>query len=281
MGLSAVGLRAARMIYRHTASSSLRRFYYQAFARIVRDRRLRRQIDGAELELDLGETIDLTLFLGEFEKDVRAAIKRFTRPGMTVLDIGANIGAHALLFAPLVGSAGRVIAFEPTEYAFNKLVRNASLNPSLNVTPVHLALAESTESGRRIAFRSSWPTKGPRRDGECTVDFETLDSWCSRNAIEKVDLIKMDVDGNEYGVLAGSEAVLTRARPLLLMEVVGPHLDNEHRNPLRVLERHGYSFRKLTDDAPLTIEQMRGMLPEGDVGMTRSMNIIAEAKGTK
>lgn len=276
MPLSRMFIQVARSIYRATPNQAVRRLYFRTLSWLVRGRVVRRQIDGVELELDLGEMIDLTLFLGEFEKEVRAAIARYCKPGMTVIDIGANIGAHALLFARIVAPGGRVLAFEPTEYAFRKLVRNAALNPSLPLTTVQLALADAPGPARTVYFRSSWPTFGPRRDGESVVASERLDDWCERNAIEHVDLIKLDVDGNEYGVLAGAEALLARSSPMLLMEVVGPHLDDESRNPLRILERHGYAFRDMASGEPTSIEQMRRLLPRGDTGMTISISVIAD-----
>ena len=276
MRLSRVVFLMARFVYRATPILAVRQMYFRAFSWMVRDRVVRRQIDGAELELDLGEVIDLTLYLGEFEKDVRKAIERYCKSGMTVLDIGANVGAHALLLARIVAPGGRVVAFEPTEYAFRKLVRNVALNPSFQVTTVQVALAEVPAPPRKVYFRSSWPTFGPRKDGESLVASERLDDWCDRNAIGHVDLIKMDVDGNEYGVLAGAENLLGRSHPTMLMEVVGPHLDDESRNPLRILERHGYTFRDVGSGQPTSIEQMRGRLPRGDTGLTTSIMIIAE-----
>jgi hypothetical protein len=109
------------------------------------------------------------------------------------------------------------------------------------------------------------------------VASERLDDWCDRNSLGHVDLIKMDVDGNEYGVLAGGENLLARSHPTMLMEVVGPHLDDESRNPLRILERHGYTFRDVSSGEPTSIEQMRSRLPRGDTGLTTSLMILAEA----
>jgi FkbM family methyltransferase len=276
MPLSQLLFRCARAIYRRTPVRAVRRLYYQSFTRIVRRRVIRSTIDGAQFQLDLGETIDLTMLLGEFEKDVRAEIVKRCKPGMVVVDVGANIGAHTLLFATVVTPGGKVIAFEPTEYAFGKLQRNVALNPTLNITLVHLALSETAGPPRKVDFRASWPTSGPRRDGESTVAFGTLDSWCERNGLERIDLMKIDVDGNEYGVLRGAEFTLARCRPTILMEVVGPHLDDDSRNPLRLLEKQGYVFRDIRTGNQITIEEMRPRFPHGDTKMTTSMNVVAE-----
>jgi hypothetical protein len=68
-----------------------------------------RVVEGIRYELDLNENIDSSIyFLGGFEPDSVAAIKKFVKPGGIVLDVGANVGCHALLFSKLVGSEGRV-----------------------------------------------------------------------------------------------------------------------------------------------------------------------------
>src|ERR1700732_2573671 len=72
--------------------------------------------------LDLREGIDFSIWLlGAFELATVRAYERIVRPGDTVLDIGANIGAHVLHLARAVGAEGKVWAIEPTDYAINKL----------------------------------------------------------------------------------------------------------------------------------------------------------------
>src|SRR5262249_10499960 len=148
-----------------------------AYAKAVRSRVVQADVDGARYELHLGEMIDLALYLHQFEPDVRAAIRRITKPGMTVLDIGANIGAHTLLFSALVGPEGRVVAFEPTEFAYAKLEKNLSLNPGLRVELVRVALADRTARRQEVDFRASWQTNGGRTNGLSTVDMIPLDDW--------------------------------------------------------------------------------------------------------
>jgi hypothetical protein len=99
-------------------------------------------VDGIRYELDLNQNIDTSIyFLGAFEPDAVAAMKKFIRPGDVVLDVGANVGCHALLLSKLVGLHDRVIAFEPTDWAFRKPARNKELN--LDLCTQNMALKKS------------------------------------------------------------------------------------------------------------------------------------------
>src|SRR4051812_5528651 len=87
---------------------------------------------GVTWALDLNEGIDFSIFLlGSFEPSTVGTLQYLVRPGDVVLDIGANVGSHTLRLAQFVGTAGRVYAFEPTDYAFQKLQKNLTLNPLL------------------------------------------------------------------------------------------------------------------------------------------------------
>jgi FkbM family methyltransferase len=109
-------------------------------------------------ELDLSQGIDFAIYLGNiYERQTKAALRRLFSPGSLVLDIGANIGTHTLHLAELVG--GRVIAFEPTDFAFRKLGRNLKLNPQLKarVTACHCFLTQHDKDQVPSAIYSSWP----------------------------------------------------------------------------------------------------------------------------
>jgi hypothetical protein len=89
---------------------------------------------GIHWQLELREGIDLAIYLfGYFEYETFRAYRRLLKPGDTVPDIGANIGAHTLHLARCVSPSGRVIAFEPTAYAYNKLRQNISLTCRLPI----------------------------------------------------------------------------------------------------------------------------------------------------
>ena len=94
-----------KRIYLNTPYQSLRSIYYRIFCAMVRNRIVQSSINGINYKLDLGEVIDLSVYLNRYEPDMTAAIEKLCRPGFTVLDIGANIGAHALRLSMIVGES--------------------------------------------------------------------------------------------------------------------------------------------------------------------------------
>ena len=196
-------------------------------------------------ELDLSEGIDLAIFLfGQFENSTAKVIKKLVRPGAAVFDIGANIGAHTLPLARLVGPNGKVYAFEPTAYAFGKLKRNLAQNPDL--TPRVLAeqvRLTSPRAGDSPEIYSSWRLVGqePRHQKHFGIPKSTegsrsmtLDDYWETAGSPKVEFIKLDVDGFEVEVIQGSQRMLKQCRAPICMEL-SPY----------VLEERGSSFAEL------------------------------------
>src|SRR4051812_5040215 len=111
---------AARAIYQivHAGRSLMGRTDSQVVTR-----------DSVIYDLDLAQGIDFAIYLGIYERGTRAALRKLVKRDALVLDIGANIGAHTLTLADLVGPAGKVLAFEPTHHALTKIQRKLALNP--------------------------------------------------------------------------------------------------------------------------------------------------------
>ncbi|MGL4265271.1 MAG: FkbM family methyltransferase [Afipia sp.] len=202
--------------------------------------------DGVRYGLDLSQGIDFAIFLGNmFEPRTRNALRKLVKPSALVLDIGANIGAHSLLLAQLVGPAGRVLCFEPTDFAFAKLSRNMDLNPDLasRITPFHCFLAARDDTEVPEAIYSSWPLS--RQDGlhakhlgqampTSIAQARSIDGVLAELGNPIVQLIKMDVDGFETEVLRGCTTLLRDSRPIFLMEL-SPYVLDERGSSLEEL----------------------------------------------
>lgn len=163
----------------------------------------------------LGRSLDL---YGEFSEFEVALFRQLLRPGDTVLDIGANIGAHTVPIAQLVGPAGRVLAFEPQRIVFQTLCANVALNHLTNVWCRHAAVG--AESGH---IEVPWldPTRPHNfgglalgnRKGE-RVPVVAVDELELRTC----RLLKVDVEGMELRVLRGARQTIERLRPVLYVE---------------------------------------------------------------
>jgi FkbM family methyltransferase len=186
---------------------------------------------GLHYELDLSEGIDLAVYLfGAFEPSTQYALSKHVKPGMTVLDIGANIGSHTLHMANLVGANGRVYAFEPTAFAYAKLLRNLALNPLLEprVIAQQCFLVGRDFDGVPQQIYSSWPLVGGSNlhskhlgaskstDGAFA---RTLDSILADDGDPAVHVVKLDVDGFECEVVSGAASMMSRHKPIFIMEL--------------------------------------------------------------
>ncbi len=204
-------------------------------------------------EVDLHEKMDFQLyFLGIYEQEVTWATDLLCREGMTVLDIGANAGFHTFRFARLVGSEGKVIAFEPMANAFARLNRNMVLNSYNNIILEKLAISNESKRNQVVDFRTSWlldQPSFPQADNVArekdVVDFITLDEYLREKQYNKVDLIKIDVDGYELKVIQGAIETLKLHKPFLLLEI-GPKsmetVEDKATDLVSQLSDLGYEF---------------------------------------
>jgi len=235
---------------------------------------------GLKWHLDLNEGIDFSIFLlGAFEPLTVRFYRKVLRSGDIVLDIGANIGAHTLPFAKCIAPAGRVYAFEPTEFAYNKLVENLALNPELNgiVVSNHILLNAPGDLQAPSEIYSSWPLNPSGEVHEKhlgqlqplgAVKIDTVDSYCAVNEISRIDWIKIDVDGNETTVLQGSTKTLRTIRPKLIIEL-SPYVCREagHRfdELVDLLRSAGYDFYDLESGRklPSRADELDAIIPDG------------------
>src|SRR5690606_2608363 len=151
------------------------------------------------------------------------ACARLIRPGDTILDIGANIGALTLPLARMTGPGGKVYAFEPTQFAYAKLKANLALNPDIE-TRVVASQMMLTDSAAAVAetIYSSWPLEGTKElhekhlgAAESTAGAVPikLDDFLDSAGVARIDFIKMDVDGFECHVLGGAQETLRKHKP--------------------------------------------------------------------
>ncbi len=156
---------------------------------------------------------------GCWEPTETEIFKGLLKPGMTVVDIGANIGYYSLIASKLVGDLGKVYAFEPSTDVYETLQRNVAVNESHNIIPICKAITDKV--GFINLYLSSSPSnnsitgKGKYISVPCTTIDHEFEG-------QKIDIIKMDIEGAEALALAGMQRVIKDNLGLVLLTEVYP-----------------------------------------------------------
>lgn len=173
-------------------------------------------------------------------------VEAHVRPGDAVVDAGANWGLYAARMAVLAGPTGRVDAFEPHPDHAGTLTTLARRRPQLTVHLMGLSDAPGSArlhvpivGGRRVTALASFspPADGVAHD-EIDVPVARLDDVLGPDAAPS--FVKCDVEGAELAVLRGGEAMLRRARPVLLVEIEQRHQDAPIAGTFDYLRELGY-----------------------------------------
>jgi FkbM family methyltransferase len=183
---------------------------------------------GLRVHLYLSNDLSKQLYIaGCIEPNEFAFLDKVLAPGMTFVDAGANDGLFTLFAAHRVGPTGQVWAFEPSPREFVRLRRNVRLNGIGNARTFPLALADAEgqaemkiaddeHSGQNTLGDFAYPIGLAGRERVAT---KRLDDLVQQECLRPVDIIKLDVEGGELSVLNGATSVLSKQRPLLLLEV--------------------------------------------------------------
>ncbi len=158
----------------------------EAILRHVRSREVEcHPLPGITVSLRTNQRIERWMWAGAYERELVHLMKRTLKSGMTVIDVGANIGYLSALAAGLVGNTGQVHAFVISD------------------------------------------------DLKCRVDVDIirLDDWVHDHAINRVDFVKMDIEGGEFHALRGAQEMLSRFRPIIVAELNAVCLARDHRKP--------------------------------------------------
>lgn len=209
-------------------SPYLRRAYL-LFARSYgsRDEHIRRG-PAKGLSFNLGLARNAGFVLGTYEPAVQTVYAALLEPGMTVYDVGANVGFLAILAARLIGPEGQVVCFEPLPANVDAIQHNAALNAFSNISVIREALGRQEGTSEFLVSGDvGWgKLAGAGGDpgdltGTIPVSVVQLSRAVTQHRLPLPDLIKVDIEGGEVGMLEGSAELLTRCRPFILIELHG------------------------------------------------------------
>lgn len=208
-------------------------------------------------------------------------LSSMVKPGMTVLDIGANVGYFTLLASRAVGPAGKVYAFEPEPGNFRVLSENLFVNGMTWATPVNKALWNT--SGSSTLFVDSMNLGGAtmisgkfdlKADSSVAIEMVALDSYLPPGT--HVDFIKLDAEGAEPKIIEGMAATLGANRAItILMEFCPQFLQAGGNDPSEFIGRlrdMGFAMQRLHEDGRLTefdIDEITPSTTIADILLTR------------
>lgn len=179
-----------------------------------------------KMKLDLDEWIQQHIyFLGHFDPYGILFLKKNLKEGDVFIDAGANVGSYTLIAAKQTGKTGRVFAFEPAGEIYNRLCENVSLNKYDNIqtekkalydknTTLDLFLANKMNLGMSSIYHHDTESGITER-----VEAIKLDDYIDDQNINRIDLIKIDIEGSEMHALKGMQKTLDKFKPEILIEL--------------------------------------------------------------
>lgn len=209
-----------------------------------------------------------------WEKHFRDVINIFISPGDIVIDAGANFGYNAVLMGKRIGPTGLLVAFEPQRIVYQQLSGNLILNNIFNSITFQAALGneQSTSTMKVVDYESNWINIGDTSIGEGgeKIDVYTLDQI----ELEKLDFIKIDIQGYELFMLQGAKNTLEQYKPTLFIEIE-PHqlikFNITETQLIDYIKSFGYRMFKINNDYPCDhicviddldkIETLKNILP--------------------
>ena len=205
-------------------------------------------LEGTRMALDLQSEKDY--WLGTYEADLQAAARYFIQPGMTVYDVGANIGYISLMAARLNGPDGKVFSFEALPANLERLEQNRMLNQLEQRISIQPA-AVVARSGSVTFFMHHSGAMGKAQGSagreeqyqqKIEVNGLSLDDFVYRQNQPLPALVKMDIEGGEGMALEGMARILKEAPPIFLIEL---HGEQAARSVWEQLSANGYSLHEM------------------------------------
>ena len=231
--------------------------------------------DGINFELDNSCLMQWFVYWGLKDK-TRDSLYSLVKPGDTILDVGTNIGETLLNFARLTGQGGFVYGFEPDERNHKNVLRNIELNRFENLHVFNLGVSDSKQTLKLFRVdpnnlgmnRILSETEAEQFDDFTTIEVDTIDNVIAENKIEKIDLIKIDIEGYEMHALRGARHLLETQRPKLFIEVGYTRMLKNGTSPnemIAYLQSFGYEVRHSETDE--LIGKTHDFSPLGDGGI--------------
>lgn len=194
-------------------SFRLYKFFYKNFCDQLGSDRVYYSLDS-----EIGKRL---FFYGGFEEKEFDNLKKFIKSDSVVLDIGANIGISSLFFSKMADN-GLIFSFEPAKDTFSILLKN--VKKMNNIVPLNFGFSNTNGlatfyENSDDAYSGFKDTKRKKIINKTKALLFKLDSFFGLLNLEKIDFIKIDVEGLEYDVLSGGSEIIEKYRPIIFCEI--------------------------------------------------------------
>lgn len=200
---------------------------------------------GIKLNLYPKSQISRSIYIeGCYEPNELYFFSRLLKPGMYFIDIGANFGVYSLFSASILKSDGGVLAIEPSDREYKRLLQQIKLNNFKNIIVLKMALSNQKSIGKlnvaSVGYEGhntlgAFAYPGVTLDKREQVKLDTLDNVVRKSGFKKVDVIKIDVEGAELKVLQGGKKVIKKYQPVILIEISEKTLEQQKASSKEII----------------------------------------------
>ena len=243
---------------------------------------------GAEIQLfPEGEVAGFLTVQRFFERTELALVSAYLKPGMTVIDVGANIGLYSILAEKRMDGTGIVWAFEPSSESFHRLGKNLQLNACQRVRPFRVALSAQASPSMKLksdagfgdAYRYlSSDSSGWRGRGSRMVPVTTLDLFSRDHEIGGAAFLKIDVEGGEYLALQGAQEFLKANQEVCIMFESDPEWCQRagcrQQDAFELLRRLGFGLYAWQNRTRTWLSRENSLLTAGMVWASRDADTL-------
>lgn len=284
------------MQFKKAFSVVLHRLDYYVNIKVLKKREVIRKVNGCPMILNFDEPglskdlmIHRTRELSETE-----TVAKIVKPGMCILEIGANVGYYTLLMAKLIGKSGKIYAYEPYPESVDILTRNVELNNFTDIVEIHNRAVSGKNSIQKLYL-------GSASNVHSLINYKTDDSNADYIEVEtkdikeillesdrKIDLIRMDIEGHErelFNRLSGDISSVLPARIFFEIHPLGDiDPDPTFTGPLTNILELGYHPELVISSsnvhAKKRFDELTGYQPFKVVNINTSKSYLYDSIGT-